>query len=88
MTRTLRMAACMAACVAAASACEMTYDTQTGERTTQWTLPGTAANEAAFNEQWRRCTQFASDSVCARQFGGRTPMESAFSFGSGRDADP
>jgi hypothetical protein len=78
----------MAACVAALSACEMTYNVETGERTTQWTLPGTTANEASFNEQWRRCTQFASESVCAQKFGGRTPMDSAFWFGSGRDPDP
>ena len=78
----------MAASAGLLTACEMTYDPETGEQTTQWTLPGTAANEASFNERWRRCTQFASDSYCEQQFGGRTPMESAFSFGSGRDHDP
>jgi len=88
MTETLRAALCIAASASLLTACEMTYDPKTGEQTTQWTLPGTAANEASFNEQWRRCTQFASNSYCAQQFGGRTPMGSAFSFGSGRNPDP
>lgn len=88
MTKTSRAALCMAASLGLLTACEMTVDPETGQRTTQWTLPGTAANEASFNEQWRRCTQFASESYCEQQFGGRTPMASAFSFGGGRSPDP
>ncbi len=78
----------MAAAAGLLTACEMTYDPETGQSTTQLTLPGTAANEASFNERWRRCIQYASESNCEQQFGGRTPMESGFSFGSGRDPDP
>ena len=88
MTKTLRAAFCLAASLGLLNACEMTIDPQTGQTTTQWSVPGTAGNEASFNERWRRCTQFASDSYCEQQFGGRTPMESGFSFGSGRSPDP
>ena len=66
----------------------LTIDPATGQTNTPLTLPGTAANEASFNERWRRCTQFASYSYCEQHFGGRTPMESGFTFGGGRDPDP
>jgi hypothetical protein len=88
MIRTVGVVFCLAAVIGLATACEFTVDRQTGERTRQFTLPGTAANEASFNERWRRCVQFASQSHCEQQFGGRTPMDSAFSFGSGRSPDP
>lgn len=88
MTTARLTALWMAAAAGMLSACEMTYDPETGQSTTQWTLPGTAANEASFNERWRRCIQYASESNCEQQFGGRTPMESDFVFGSGRDPDP
>ena len=88
MTKTVSLALCLAASLGLMTACETTIEPGTGERTTRLTLPGTAANEASFNERWRRCTQYASDSVCEQQFGGRAPMGSAFSFGGGRDPDP
>ncbi len=88
MIRTVGVVLCLAAVIGLVTACEFTVDRQTGERTRQFTLPGTAANEASFNERWRRCTQFASQSYCEQQFGGRAPMDSAFSFGSGRSPDP
>jgi hypothetical protein len=88
MIRTVGLVLCLAAVIGLATACEFTVDRQTGERTTRFTLPGTEANEASFNERWRRCVQFASESQCAQQFGGRTPGDSAFSFGSGRSPDP
>ena len=88
MIKGLPAALCVAASLGLLTACEMTIDSETGQRTTQWTLPGTAANEASFSERWRRCTQYASDSYCQQQFGGRTPMELAFSFGNGRSPDP
>ncbi len=91
MTKTVCVALCLTACLGLMTACELAFAPGTGEATTRLTLPGTAANEASFNERWRRCTQFASQSYCEQQFGGRTPMESAFSFGSfgsGRSPDP
>jgi hypothetical protein len=88
MTKIVGFALCLTASLGLMTACEMTFAPGTGETTTRLTLPGTAANEASFNERWRRCTQFASQSYCEQQFGGRTPMDSAFSFGSGRSPDP
>lgn len=88
MTNSVRAALCLLVSAGLMSGCEMTIDPQTGARSTQWTLPGTTANEASFNERWRRCTQFASQSYCEQQFNGRTPMESGFAFGSGRHPDP
>ena len=88
MIRPLTTAFWMAATAGLLTACDVTYDLDTGQTTTQVTFPGSAANEASFNERWRRCTQFASDSYCEQHFGGRTPMESGFYFGGGRDPDP
>ena len=56
------------------AACETTIEPGTGRTTTQWNLPLTAANEQAFQERWRSCIQFASESVCEQRFGGRRPQ--------------
>lgn len=55
------------------AACDTTINPRTGESNVRFTLPGTAANEAAFREQWERCVAFGSQSQCAKRFGGRTP---------------
>jgi hypothetical protein len=56
------------------AACEKTVDPATGERTTRFTLPGTSAKEAAWQQRWQRCIQFRSESFCARSVpGGRPP---------------
>jgi hypothetical protein len=55
------------------TACEMEYNPQTGQTTTFLTVPGTAANQTVFEQRWRSCTQYASESVCEREFGGRRP---------------
>jgi|APTNR8051073442_1049403.scaffolds.fasta_scaffold00244_31 hypothetical protein len=58
------------------AACEVTGSPSTGEGNVRLGIPGTAANEAIFQERWDSCVQFASPSVCARRFGGRRPMNS------------
>lgn len=55
------------------AACDATVDPRTGESNLRLTLPGTAANEASFQQQWDRCVAFGSESQCAKRFGGRTP---------------
>lgn len=60
----------------AVAGCEVTGSPSTGESNIRLGIPGTAANEAIFQERWNSCIQFASPSVCARRFGGRTPMGS------------
>lgn len=55
------------------AACDTTIDPRTGESNVRFTLPGTAANEASFQEQWDRCVAFGSQSQCAKRFNGRTP---------------
>ncbi|MGZ9033463.1 MAG: hypothetical protein ACXW25_03500 [Rhodospirillales bacterium] len=62
--------------LAALAGCEVTGSPRTGEGNVRLGIPGTAANEAIFQERWNSCVQFASPSVCARRFGGRTPMGS------------
>lgn len=56
------------------AACEVSGSPRTGEGNVRLGIPGTAANEAIFQERWNSCIQFASQSVCARRFGGRTPV--------------
>ncbi len=56
--------------------CDTTFEPRTGERTTRITFPGTAANEAAFQERWLRCIEFRSVSTCERQLG-RRPLPSS-----------
>ena len=58
------------------AACEVSGSPSTGEGNIRLGIPGTAANEAIFQERWNSCVQFASPSVCARRFGGRRPMNS------------
>ncbi|MGZ9034488.1 MAG: hypothetical protein ACXW25_08790 [Rhodospirillales bacterium] len=62
--------------VAILPGCEVTGSPSTGEGNVRLGIPGTAANEAIFQERWNSCVQFASPSVCARRFGGRTPTGS------------
>lgn len=55
------------------AACDTTIDPRTGESNFRLNLPGTQANEAAFQERWDSCVAFGSESQCAKRFGGRTP---------------
>ncbi|MDZ3837948.1 MAG: hypothetical protein U0S49_11300 [Rhodospirillales bacterium] len=56
--------------------CEISGSPSTGEGNVRLGIPGTAANEAIFQERWNSCVQFSSPSVCAKRFGGRTPRGS------------
>lgn len=56
--------------------CELSGSPSTGEGSFRLGIPGTAANEAIFQERWNSCIQFSSPSVCAKRFGGRTPRGS------------
>ena len=56
--------------------CEISGSPSTGEGNVRLGIPGTAANEAIFQERWNSCVQFSSPSVCAKRFGGRTPTGS------------
>ena len=69
------------------TACDTTVEPRTGERTTRWTLPGTEANEASFQERWRRCTQFRSPSVCEQRMG-RRPLRSTATTPHGDVQEP
>lgn len=71
--RLLRLAAPIVA-LALAGACEVSGSPSAGEGNLRLGIPGTAANETIFQDRWNSCIQFASESVCARRFGGRTPM--------------
>ncbi len=62
------------AILALLAACEVSGNPRTGEGNVRLNIPGTAANEASFQERWNSCVQFGSQSQCARRFGGRTPM--------------
>lgn len=62
------------AAVVVLGACEVSGDPRTGAGNVRLGVPGTAANEAIFQERWNNCIQFSSQSLCARRFGGRTPM--------------
>jgi hypothetical protein len=75
-TRLLRLAV-LAAALALLCACEVTGSPGTGEGNIRLGIPGTAANEAIFQERWNQCIQFGSQSQCARRFGGRTPQGTA-----------
>jgi hypothetical protein len=54
--------------------CETVFDPVTGQTETRLTLPFTAANAAAAEEQWRRCLQFRSESYCQRNLPGGRPI--------------
>ena len=56
------------------AACETVFDPATGQTETRLTLPFTAANAAASEEQWRRCLQFRSESYCQRNLPGGRPI--------------
>ncbi len=71
--RLLRLFAPLAI-LALLAACEVSGNPRTGEGNVRLGIPGTAANEAIFQERWNNCIQFGSQSQCARRFGGRTPM--------------
>jgi hypothetical protein len=75
MRRTTRLPL-LAAVLALLASCEVSGSPSTGEGNIRLGIPGTAANEAIFQERWNSCIQFASPSVCARRFGGRTPTNS------------
>lgn len=75
MRRTMRLPLLLAV-LAPLAACEVSGSPSTGEGNIRLGIPGTAANEAIFQERWNSCVQFASPSVCARRFGGRTPTGS------------
>jgi len=62
------------AVVGVLAGCEISGSPSAGEGNVRLGIPGTAANEAIFQDRWNSCIQFASESVCARRFGGRTPM--------------
>lgn len=70
--RRLRLILPLAA-VALLAACQVSGSPRVGEGNLRVGIPGTAANEAIFQERWNSCIQFASESVCAKRFGGRTP---------------
>lgn len=68
------LALALLAVVGLLAACEISGSPSAGEGNIRLGIPGTAANEAIFQERWNSCIQFSSESVCARRFGGRTPM--------------
>ena len=84
----MRLAVCVSALLGLVTACETTITPKTGETSTRVTLPGTDANEASFQERWRRCTQFSSESVCERRFGGRRPRPSTATAPSAGEQQP
>ncbi len=70
----MRLLTALLLLAAIVAACEKTVDPATGERTTRFTLPGTSAKEAAWQERWQRCLQFRSESFCERSVSGGRPV--------------
>ena len=69
----MRLSACVLVLLGLVTGCEITIEPGTGETSAELTLPGMAANEASFEERWRQCTQYSSESVCEQEFGGQRP---------------
>ena len=51
------------------AACEITIDERTGESDLRVKLPGSEAQRASLERQWRRCITYSSRSVCERRIG-------------------
>ena len=65
---------CLLVLLALVGACETGVDPATGRSRTVWTVPLTQANAARAESQWRQCTQFRSESYCARNLPAGRPL--------------
>jgi hypothetical protein len=75
-TGTMRLLGCVLVLLGLVGGCEITIEPGTGETSAQLTLPGTAGYDSWFDERWRQCTQYKSESVCEQEFGGQRPQRS------------
>ena len=57
------------------AACEITIDEKTGESKVRVALPGSEAQRANLERQWRQCMSYNSKSVCERRIGWVPPGE-------------
>ena len=57
------------------AACEITIDERTGESDVSVALPGSEAQRANLERQWRQCMSYNSKSVCERRIGWVPPGE-------------
>ena len=57
------------------AACEITVDEETGETDMSLALPGSEAQRANLEKQWRQCIASYSRSVCERRVGWVPPGE-------------
>lgn len=57
------------------AACEITIDERTGESDVSVAVPGSEAQRANLERQWRQCMTYNSKSVCERRIGWVPPGE-------------
>ena len=57
------------------TACEITVDEKTGETDMSLALPGSDAQRANLEKQWRQCIASYSRSICERRVGWAPPGE-------------
>ena len=72
-----RLIICLGALVSLGllAACEITIDEETGETDMSLALPGSDAQRANLEKQWRQCIASYSRSVCERRVGWAPPGE-------------
>jgi hypothetical protein len=82
---TICASVCLWLLIAGLTACEKSIDPATGQAQTRWAVPLTAANAETAAAQWRRCTQFRSESYCARNLPGGRPIGTSPAQPTGND---